>query len=33
MEQSTKRTNHYSGMGRYLLNRKEMALLLQIIRQ
>ena len=33
MEQTTKRTNHYSGMGRYLLNRKELALLLQIIRQ
>ena len=33
MEQSTKLTNHYSGMGRYLLNRKELAILLQIIRQ
>ncbi len=33
MGQTTKRTNHYSGMGRYLLNRKELAILLQIIRQ
>jgi hypothetical protein len=33
MEQSTKRTNHYSGVGRYLLNRKELAILLQFIRQ
>ena len=33
MEQTTKRTNHYSGMGRSLLNRKELAILLQFIRQ
>ena len=32
MEQSTKRTNHYSGMNRYLLERKEMTILLQMLK-
>lgn len=31
MEQTTVRTNHYSGMNRYLLQREEMALLLQLL--
>ena len=33
MEQTTKRTNHYSGMNRYLLDRKDIATLLQMLKQ
>jgi hypothetical protein len=33
MEQTTKRTNHYSGMNRYLLEYEDIAALLQIIQQ
>lgn len=32
MEQTTKRTNHYSGMNRYLLEREEMGILLQMLK-
>ena len=32
MEQTTRRTNRYSGMNRYLLDREEMAILLRMIR-
>ena len=32
MEQTTKRTNRYSGMNRYLLNRHEMAILHQMLK-
>ncbi|MBQ8225582.1 MAG: hypothetical protein IJZ86_09590 [Bacteroides sp.] len=32
MEQTTKRTNHYSGMNRYLPGRKEVSILLQLFR-
>ena len=33
MEQVQKRNNHYNGMNRYLLDRKEMSILLQMLKQ
>jgi len=33
MEQSTKRNNHYTGMNRYLLNRRELSALFRLLKQ